>query len=432
MMKKDHDNSLKNLILIVCIVLILLFSNPISLPFLFRSKTGGHLNAFAFMIVIIWNSVLVWLCCLLYKHKKTFSLKNIWREAVLLSFSLLLSLCVAEWFIRIWIHKYAPGDIKSALIGWGHNELRPEESKLRPYIYLNYGLNPPYKNKNNVLQHNSFGFRGKEFPIVKPIGTFRIVCIGGSTTYTTGVEDWEQSYPAQLEQCLKKEYGFSNVEVINAGVPAYSTWESLINFQFKILDINPDMVIVYHAVNDVTARLVEPYAYRGDNSGWRRPWGLQQSFFEKSMLFRLLNYKFHFTVSSPAGLDRFILAGTAINRDADMAQALKQNQPIYFLRNLKNIAAIAKENNIQLVLCTFAFSQSLIPDRIKYYAEGIKEHNTILRSLSQDKNLPLIDLYNIIPDDHNYWVDFMHVNEAGAFLQAKAMADYLRNNNLIH
>ena len=56
--------------------------------------------------------------------------------------------------------------------------------------------------------------------------------------------------------------------MINAGLAGWSSWESMINFQLRLLDLEPDLIIVYHAVNVLHARLVwPPEAYQPDNSG---------------------------------------------------------------------------------------------------------------------------------------------------------------------
>jgi lysophospholipase L1-like esterase len=82
------------------------------------------------------------------------------------------------------------------------------------------------------------------------------VAIGGSTTYTIKVEDDDKTFTQQLEWIIANDYGYRNVEVINAGVGGYTSWESLINLEFRVLNLQPDLIAVYHGVNDIHARLV--------------------------------------------------------------------------------------------------------------------------------------------------------------------------------
>ena len=70
----------------------------------------------------------------------------------------------------------------------------------------------------------------------KPPTAYRIVCLGGSTTYGDGVEDWHFTYPALLQDSLRAR-GIGDVEVVNAGVSGYSSYESVVNLENGISDV---------------------------------------------------------------------------------------------------------------------------------------------------------------------------------------------------
>src|SRR5436190_20413136 len=53
-----------------------------------------------------------------------------------------------------------------------------------PHKRLRYGL-VPNLDYYGWFRINSMGFRGREVSASKPPGTFRIVCLGGSTTFDT-------------------------------------------------------------------------------------------------------------------------------------------------------------------------------------------------------------------------------------------------------
>ena len=168
-----------------------------------------------------------------------------------------------------------------------------------------------------------------------------------ASTYTIAVEDNEKTFPYQLEKILREDYDYPNIEVINAGVGGYNSWESLINLQFRVLDIDPDLIIVYHGTNDVHTRLVLPDAYKGDNSGRRQQWSKPDvPLAERSLLFRLILRRWGLT--SQVGLGTFIDSPNFFGAGSrewpvenDKAKAsLKENQPIYFRRNLSNMASM--------------------------------------------------------------------------------------------
>jgi len=105
------------------------------------------------------------------------------------------------------------------------------------------------------VEVNSLGFRGAEIAVEKPPGTFRIVALGGSTTfgYHLSIKSTQDTYPYKLEQELRRRLPARQIEVVNAGVPGYTMRMSLLNFVTRITWLDPDMIIVYHGANDASA-----------------------------------------------------------------------------------------------------------------------------------------------------------------------------------
>ena len=90
-------------------------------------------------------------------------------------------------------------------------------------------------------------YRGKVYDRAKS-KAFRIVCLGGSTTYGHNLRP-ESAWPAVTERLLR-ERGY-DVEVINAGMPWYATAHSLANYVLQMRYYEPDVVVVMHGVNDL-------------------------------------------------------------------------------------------------------------------------------------------------------------------------------------
>jgi len=95
---------------------------------------------------------------------------------------------------------------------------------------------------------NSFGWKGKEVQIPKPAGTFRIVCLGASTTEDQNV----RSYPETLEIVLNKPLsGKRRIEVLNAGFHGQGARDLLAWLRQTVVQAEPDMVIYYEGANDL-------------------------------------------------------------------------------------------------------------------------------------------------------------------------------------
>lgn len=72
-----------------------------------------------------------------------------------------------------------------------------------------------------------------------------IVCLGGSTTFGTGITD-EKNWPYVLQQKLGVDYKLSNL-----GVPGYSSLEAIIQLSTIVPELEPDIIIIYQGWNDI-------------------------------------------------------------------------------------------------------------------------------------------------------------------------------------
>lgn len=96
---------------------------------------------------------------------------------------------------------------------------------------------------------------GRTFKRAKPADTYRIICLGGSTTYGTGSEFSGWSYPALLEKmfCVALAGCNRHVEVINAGMLGYHSWHSRIRVETELDALSPDLYLVMDGVNDIAS-----------------------------------------------------------------------------------------------------------------------------------------------------------------------------------
>lgn len=351
----------------------------------------------------------------------------------LLVFTVVIAL--AEGAARVWLYWLAaPEQYPNYALATEF----PQAAKYVPHHYLCYTLQPGYRRRGTV--HNSLGYRGREIAVPKPAGVFRIAILGGSTTYTEFVYDDAKTFPAQLEQVLRTRYGHGNVEVVNAGCPGYNSWESLVNLEFRVLDLEPDLVIDYDGINDVHSRLVVPAAYKGDNSGRRTVWAppLEVRLMQLSVLGRIIGY--HLGLWHHPGVECFVRAPTAdpgTHRSArvlgeDPRQILEQNPPNFFHRNLRSLIAVARANGARVMLATAAHTPACGDYAgTPHYEQGYRENNDVIRAVAREQQVPVFDFAGQMPQDRQWWRDGRHVNEAGARLQAELFAAFIHDGQLI-
>lgn len=386
-------------------------------------------------------------------------LRPLLANLILCAISTAVALVVAEFIASYWLMNHATQDQFRQFGTRKQNMDRYEQrgesaTKYFPHRYIGYVPSPNYRRGENF--HNSDGLRGEEIPPIKDENEFRIVCVGGSTTYTSFVPSPSESYPAALERELH-DRGFSHVRVINAGAEGWTSWETLVNVNFRILDLDPDMIIIYHAVNDVISRIVwPPNAFKGDRSGSAKNWGgldQPESFLEHSTLIRILMVATG-RWSSPLEL-RFGFGGilptskywafvyqqrkgiypSGFFSKNPIEHILKVNTAQYFKRNIESVIVICQLNGIKPVLATFKVNRNIdssisIPAH-PVIAGAIEEHNEIIRTIGSKLEVPVFDFAQVFPSEEDLFLDSIHVTPKGALLKGNMFAEFLQTNNLL-
>jgi len=210
---------------------------------------------------------------------------------------------------------------------------------------------------------NSRGFQGQEFEERKPEGVLRIVCMGNSSTFGWGVPP-DSSYPRLLEKILEESSG-GDVEVINAGVPGYSSLQGLVLFEREISTLEPDIVTVSYGANDGHMTSSTDYELMSEMEG---PIGAVQEAFSRFHIYKLLRYA---VVTFEAG-----------ERDRHGPEkAVRRVSPRESEENLKDLIGEIREAGAYAVLIELLPSQE---------TGGWKPYEKILRKLSLAEEVPLV------------------------------------------
>ncbi|GJM20837.1 MAG: hypothetical protein DHS20C15_07520 [Planctomycetota bacterium] len=287
-----------------------------------------------------------------------------------------------------------------------HNEELSAKLAYQPTPYVMYRPKPNFTRKGEPLRTtNSLGFRGPEIEQPKPAGRTRLLCLGGSTTYSFAVDD-EHTYPVLLEQSLRERLPTVDLDVINGGVESYTTAESLANLAHRGLDLAPDYVLIYHAPNDVRPRryanFTSSYAHyrkswNGSTAGARRAGG---------------------ELGGINALIQFPPPSTDLSVD----ELLDRNAPIAYRRNLTSLVGVARAHGIAPVFITFAGHPE--PGDVGL-ARGIEEHNQVMRALAEELAVFTIDLAAQFPADAALFADDIHLLDDGNALKAELLAEGL-------
>jgi len=281
---------------------------------------------------------------------------------------------------------------------------------------------------------NSQGMRGPELAVPKPPGVYRIFCLGGSTTYGSGVTEDELTYPARMEAHLN-EMAPAGVryEVANCGVSGYMTVENLINLQLRLVELEPDAVVVYLAAND--ARPIQARGFRPDYSHYRRSWPvIEVSPFERWMLRNVRLFAWLTRGLDPAdqygaqGHRSFVENYRELHQPSD--QGVPEEGLEVFFRNLHHIVVIARANGIEPVLSTFATCPEKWKEGDERFLETVGAINARLVPFCEQEDVPLLRIAEQLDGRCELFDDWMHLGDQGSDEHGRIAAEEARRLGL--
>ncbi len=246
---------------------------------------------------------------------------------------------------------------------------------------------------------DSLGFRGSEISSNKPAGTFRIVCSGNSITYGEFAASDSATYPAILEQIIRMRGEMAGpVEVINAGVMGYTSYQCLIDLKTRLLALHPDLIILCAGWNDMT---FSKYIGWTREMNWEDPWHFWSV--KGSYAIWLLNEKFlHVPVS------------------------VKPEPLRAFAENIDEFDSLCLQHHVGLAFLDppTIYSAKMTPEeeskcRINYFVRGeipvYMAYRSAIKEIAARRNIPVFDtgLTFEASGKDSLIVDVCHPNDVG-------------------
>ncbi len=307
------------------------------------------------------------------------------------------------------------------------DKITVESHPYLPFIYkknanvkgglINYPLNKSIEAPNLKLNSLRFanGIKGdKEIILPKPKELIRINCLGASTTGNYIKQNNENySYPIILQNKLNKHK--ENIEVNNCAQGGYNSLDILIRFQTSIVDTDPDIIILYHAYNDIRSYLTNNISPDYFHSRLNFP--------DKSLRFILdhylpnpkinfLNYLRSKFLQTDLRLD---LLNMVTKGKFEISNEISEGLRIY-KRNISFLLDICVSKKIDVLMSTFCF---YLHDNVKHdelhkrYFEIVLEENKIIKELAKKYEFKCVDLENLVPKNEKYFLDTIHFSKDG-------------------
>ena len=294
--------------------------------------------------------------------------------------------------------------------------------------FTGWSLNPEFKNIHGQNIHNAQGFRSSVEFSPSDTGIPRIYCAGGSTTYCTDIERNEETWPHLLGEYLNLEFG-TEVEVINGGVGAFNTFQSYVRLSAYIDHLQPSVVIIYHAKNDLNSfshDTVDGQNVLPDFSNSMKPLNIQ---IMRHQINRLAKVSYLFKLMA---IKTLIPANFSLSsiyhcpEETNIVENLANRVDLSIVKTMhRNMISLCNSRNIPVIYMT----QRVIDPIWKQY---IQQVNTLIRSLHDpNQNCWVFDLDEIMSHNDELLVDKMHFSPKGCKVIARHIAEYLHNSSFL-
>jgi len=273
--------------------------------------------------------------------------QNILKNILLLTSIILIFLLIIEIALKIKFEDTTFGS------GIGPNSLKFNVK----YVHLN---------KDNM--------RDRDFTIEKPENTVRIVGLGDSYTFGSGIKNINDTYLKILEKRLNFIDNGRKYEVLNFGIPGKDTKDELEMLKEKALKYDPDIIMIGYVVND----------FKNVDSNLRLPkkhltiipfigFWLGNIFYS----YALFEIKMNRAIEN-LGLK---MPTTEITLKEFESEANKE----YNKKLFKDIAALAKEKDIKVALVVFPVIYNL--DNYPFF-----QINEFIKEVGMENNFYIIDI----------------------------------------
>jgi lysophospholipase L1-like esterase len=287
---------------------------------------------------------------------------------------------------------------------------------------LGYRLNPDREGGNPL------SIRNERVVIPKPGGLHRIIFLGDSVT-------WPQNgFVRQVKDALEPKGG---IEIINAGVPGYTSYQEVLFYKRFLASTAPSLVVWVYCLNDN-----HQFLHRFDSQArmlWTKE--AEQSLKVKSSWDRLVHRSYLLTklhlffalkrTSKEDETSRFVW-----ERQVDFNIAWKDESWLFYEQQLLELRRVLRQQKAKLIIVASPYEPQLTyrvdSDNFAYVTKP--QHK--LRELCDKHGIPFLDLFPSFAAEcfkgRRLFEDGIHFNEDGHRVAASEILRFLESQGVVH
>lgn len=293
------------------------------------------------------------------------------------------------------------------------------------------GLRVPIANlRLGRIETNSQGFRGPEIRVPKPQEVVRIAFLGASTTWCAEVSRNDKTWPHLVAEDLRQAFPASDVDYVNGGVPGYTARSSLKNLEHRVAPLQPDIIVIYHATNDMSAELRRLAVARGvliearvETPSWLSNHLLLWNLAEKNLRIWIAQRK------AENNVDRLEVEAASLGSAfrTDLIELVRRAQQQARVVALATFSARLRggqgeEEQLQAVASALYYMPFMTPRGL---LDSYARYNEIIREVARETGALLIEGENDIAGDAKHFTDSVHFTDAGSRAMASRVSSTL-------
>lgn len=312
---------------------------------------------------------------------------------------------------------------------WRYGNLWSVESTF--YVDSDTGLRIPRPNTvTGRIRINSLGFRSPELVVPKPPATIRLAFLGGSTTYCAEASGNDATWPHLVWQRLHTGFPGARLDYVNAGVPGYGLDSVAQDLDLRVRPLQPDVIVVYEATNDLSFDSYELAKRRGlvfTRPGESRSWLARHSFvwfLLSKDLVMLERQQQADAVTGKLTFDPHELSTGFRQRLTALVRTSQAIAPVVAVATFAPRLRRGQSHDEQrrAAVTSLYYMPYMTIDGL---LAGFEEYNRVIREVARDTGALLIDDEERIPGDGVHYTDSVHFSDTGSRVMADRVAEAL-------
>ncbi|MCD6680907.1 MAG: SGNH/GDSL hydrolase family protein [Burkholderiaceae bacterium] len=285
------------------------------------------------------------------------------------------------------------------------------------------------------IRIDSRGFRNPELVDPEPAGTVRVAFLGASTTFCAEVSSNEATWPHLVTEALRRRFPDTRIDYVNAGVPGYTVESSLVNLKQRVAPLRPDVIVIYHATNDLSGEIRALAGSRGvdiapPEASWIARRSLLWLLVSKNLTVLAAQRRAQSSDARYIPIDQGHLGSAFKNRLGSLVEAAKgtgaEVAVVTFTTQMRRDQEQEARN--RAMQSAVLYSPGVSFDGL---IDSFARYNEIIREVATEKKVILVGDEDAVPGDSDHFVDSVHFTDAGSRAQAARVAGALADHSSI-